>query len=154
MKITTPLGCWRIGTRVRKRKGASWQGHVVGYYSTRLTDIGYCVESERETGSVQIYPASALEPVENEDGRYSSMPKDFERRENLSPAEPSADLVERVARAIARANGDEFANAFKDKPRWTAKRGMSGGRYRDINEPFQSDYLDMALAAIKEAGRP
>jgi len=58
-------------------------------------------------------------------------------------------LVERVARAIARANGDEFANAFRDKSRWNAKRGISGGRYRDINEPMQHDYLEMATAAIE-----
>lgn len=64
MKISEPLGCWKIGTRLRKRKGSSWQGRVVGYYSTSLTNVGYCIESEREPGSVQIYPASALEPVD------------------------------------------------------------------------------------------
>lgn len=61
MKIETPLGCWKIGTRVKKRKGSEWHGRVVGYYSTELTPVGYCVESEREKGSVQIYPAAALE---------------------------------------------------------------------------------------------
>lgn len=66
MKIPEPLGCWRIGTRVRKIKGSSWQGRVVGYYSTSLTDVGYCIESEREPGSVQIYPHSALECVPEE----------------------------------------------------------------------------------------
>lgn len=50
--------------RVRKVKGSSWQGHVVGFYSTELTPIGYCVESEREPGSVQLYPEVALEAVE------------------------------------------------------------------------------------------
>jgi len=59
-----PLGCWRMGTRVRKIKGIRWQGRVVGYYSTALTPVGYAVESETETGSVQIYPASALEVIE------------------------------------------------------------------------------------------
>lgn len=54
-----------LGTRVRKKSGASWQGKIVGYYSTSLTPIGYCVESEREPGSVQIYPASALEVLED-----------------------------------------------------------------------------------------
>lgn len=54
-----------LGTRVRKKSGASWQGKIVGYYSTSLTPIGYCVESEREPGSVQIYPASALEILED-----------------------------------------------------------------------------------------
>ena len=67
MKIQNPLGAWKIGTRVRKKSGSSWQGRVVGYYSTELTDVGYCVESEREPGSVQIYPASALEPVVEEE---------------------------------------------------------------------------------------
>ena len=69
MKIFTPLGALVIGTRLRNKSGSSWQGKVVGYYSTELTEVGYCIESEREPGSVQIYPASALEPVEtNIDG--------------------------------------------------------------------------------------
>lgn len=54
---------FRKGDRVRKRKGSSWQGKVCGYYATMLTPKGYCVESEREPGSVQIYPESALERV-------------------------------------------------------------------------------------------
>jgi hypothetical protein len=56
-------GQFRLGARVRKIKGASWQGRVVGFYSTKLTPEGYAVESEREPGSVQIYPAAALEAV-------------------------------------------------------------------------------------------
>lgn len=55
---------WPLGTRVRKRKGSSWQGRVVGYYSTHLTPRGYAVESEREPGSVQIYPKAALEVID------------------------------------------------------------------------------------------
>lgn len=50
-----------LGDRVRKRSGSSWQGHVVGFYTTALTPNGYAVESEREAGSVQIYPEAALE---------------------------------------------------------------------------------------------
>ena len=53
-----------------------------------------------------------------------------------------------LAKAIASAMGDNFTDAFKNKERWVAKRGQSGGRYRDINEPFQSDYLDAADAAF------
>ncbi len=49
-----------LGDRVRKTKGSSWQGRIVGFYSTELTPIGYAVESEREPGSVQIYPETAL----------------------------------------------------------------------------------------------
>lgn len=59
---------WPSGTRVRKIRGSSWQGRVVGFYSTELTPIGYCVESEREPGSVQIYPEAALELVPMSDG--------------------------------------------------------------------------------------
>lgn len=63
MKIDPPIGAWNLGVRVRKISGSSWQGKVVGYYSTELTPFGYCVESEREPGSVQIYPEKALEFV-------------------------------------------------------------------------------------------
>ncbi|MEM9999972.1 MAG: DfrB family trimethoprim-resistant dihydrofolate reductase [Pseudomonadota bacterium] len=57
---------WPYGKRVRKITGSSWQGYVVGYYTTSLTGEGYCVESEREPGSVQIYPRHALEPVDDQ----------------------------------------------------------------------------------------
>lgn len=49
-----------LGQRVTKTKGSKWTGRVVGFYSTTLTPIGYAVESETETGSVQIYPEAAL----------------------------------------------------------------------------------------------
>lgn len=52
---------FKIGDRVRKKRGSSWQGKVVGFYQTDLTPEGYAVESEREPGSVQIYPVQALE---------------------------------------------------------------------------------------------
>ena len=52
-----------LGDRVRKKSGAAWQGHVVGWYSTKLTPEGYAVESESHPGSVQIYPVAALERV-------------------------------------------------------------------------------------------
>lgn len=65
VEYTPPLSepKFKRGDRVRKIKGASWQGVVVGEYSTKLTPEGYAVESERERGSVQIYPAAALEMV-------------------------------------------------------------------------------------------
>ena len=59
---------FRLGDRVKKRHGASWQGRIVGFYSTKLTHAGYAVESEREVGSVQIYPEAALEAVKDEKG--------------------------------------------------------------------------------------
>jgi len=50
-----------IGDMVRKVRGSQWRGRVVGWYSTGLTPEGYAVESANEAGSVQIYPAVALE---------------------------------------------------------------------------------------------
>lgn len=50
-----------LGDKVRKVRGSQWHGRVVGWYSTELTPEGYAVESDKERGSVQIYPASALE---------------------------------------------------------------------------------------------
>lgn len=58
-----PHAAFRLGDRVRKKSGAAWQGHVVGWYCTKLTPEGYAVESEAHPGSVQIYPVAALELV-------------------------------------------------------------------------------------------
>lgn len=52
---------YSIGQRVQKKSGGSWHGTVVGFYTASLTPRGYAVESEREEGSVQIYPEAALE---------------------------------------------------------------------------------------------
>ena len=54
---------FKIGDSVRKSKGSQWHGVIVGTYSTELTPEGYAVESYTEQGSVQIYPAGALELV-------------------------------------------------------------------------------------------
>ena len=53
---------YKPGDLVRKKSGSQWHGRVVGTYSTSLTPEGYAVESATESGSVQIYPVSALEP--------------------------------------------------------------------------------------------
>lgn len=57
-------------------------------------------------------------------------------------------LIEIMARAIAEGQGDDFDHAHRDKPHWIETRGESGGRYRDINEPRQPDFLDAAEAAL------
>lgn len=61
-----PLSGWKykLGDHLRKKKGGRWTGKVVGFYSTELTPEGYAIESNTEVGSVQIYPESALEPVQ------------------------------------------------------------------------------------------
>ena len=51
---------YKLGDRLTKTRGSKWTGRVVGFYSTNLTPIGYAIESETETGSVQIYPEAAL----------------------------------------------------------------------------------------------
>ncbi len=60
---TAPQGKFAMGDRVRKTSGSEWQGRICGTYSTALTPEGYAVESEAHAGSVQIYPAKALEAV-------------------------------------------------------------------------------------------
>lgn len=60
--ILRPLGFnHSMGDNLRKKSGANWSGKVVGFYSTELTPEGYSIESEQESGSVQIYPLKALE---------------------------------------------------------------------------------------------
>lgn len=60
---SAPTPTFQLGDHVRKTKGSQWRGRVVGTYSTTLTPEGYAVESDTETGSVQIYPVGALELV-------------------------------------------------------------------------------------------
>ena len=64
-----PYDNWRyqLGDRVTKTKGSAWTGRVVGFYSTTLTPEGYAIESDTETGSVQIYPVGALKEVGDAD---------------------------------------------------------------------------------------
>lgn len=54
---------FNLGDVVRKKSGSEWHGAVVGTYSTALTPEGYAVESSAHPGSVQIYPAGALDLV-------------------------------------------------------------------------------------------
>lgn len=60
---TAPQGKFRMGDLVKKSTGSEWQGRICGTYSTALTPEGYAVGSEAHAGSVQIYPAKALELV-------------------------------------------------------------------------------------------
>lgn len=56
-----------INAMVEKVSGSPWHGRVCGFYSTSSTPFGVCVESTREPGSVQIYPAKALCLTERKD---------------------------------------------------------------------------------------
>ena len=68
----------------------------------------------------------------------------------LKPEAPRPPPVwrEEVARVIASALGDDFDHAFVNKSEWNKARGEKGGRYRDINEPMQDDYLAAADAIL------
>lgn len=57
------------------------------------------------------------------------------------------EAIEAAARAIAEALGDSYDHAFISKSYWIAERGESGGRFRDVNEPYQYDYIEAARAA-------
>lgn len=61
------------------------------------------------------------------------------------------EMVEAGARAAAAENGDDFDALPKSKADWTANHGQFGGRFRDVNEPRQGDYLDMARACLTAA---
>ena len=75
-QIQPPLpATFGLGERVRKKSGVAWQGHIVGWYSTKLTPEGYAVESEAHPGSVQIYPVAALERVANQSLEPTSVGK-------------------------------------------------------------------------------
>lgn len=63
-------------------------------------------------------------------------------------------MLEKAARALAEAMGDDFDHAHLHKSEWNATRGMKGGRFRDINEPFQSYYVDGASAVLMAAREP
>jgi len=56
---------FRMGDLVKKSTGSEWEGRVVGWYSTEQTAEGYAVESSAHRNSVQIYPAKALEAVDD-----------------------------------------------------------------------------------------
>lgn len=58
-RLSSPT--FNLGDRVRKKSGSEWEGIVVGFYKTSLNPDGVCVESEAHAGSVQIYPAAALQ---------------------------------------------------------------------------------------------
>ena len=58
------------------------------------------------------------------------------------------NIIQTVARAIAKTRGDDFDRVPVNKSDWTRGQGNFQGRFRDVNEPFQCDYVEMATAAI------
>lgn len=112
---------FKLGDYVAKTSGSKWVGRIVGEYSTELTPEGYAVESSTEHGSVQIYPAKALELAANHSERDLDMVTATPKRKPLTDEEifglyesTSFDWVQGksskgievlFARAIERAHG-------------------------------------------------
>ena len=62
---------FNIGDPVRKITGSSWYGRIVGTYISTLMPEGYCVESARYPGLIQVYPVGALALWLNADDEVS-----------------------------------------------------------------------------------
>lgn len=102
--MTTPPK-FRLGDRVAKVSGSSWHGVIVGTYSTTLTPEGYAVESEREPGSVQIYPAAALaQAAEDDEARLLREADDLQAR--IDATIRSLDETRDARRALAALRGE------------------------------------------------
>lgn len=114
---------WPLGTRVRKVRGASWRGSVVGYYQTALTQEGYAVESEREEGSVQIYPKAALEVVLGELVDYKDAAGSEAERVNELQAE--VERLREVLEKIHERGHDSILNVGRVLSKM-AKDGLKG----------------------------
>ena len=65
-----------------------------------------------------------------------------------------SEMIERVARAVATELGDDFDLAFADKAAWRKSQGNKDGRYRDINEPTQADFIEVARAVLRVMREP
>ena len=66
---------------------------------------------------------------------------------------PNSEDVERAARVLAELDGIGFDDAPKNKQEWTRKGGKFGGRFRDVNEPMQLDFLESAEAVLRDHHR-
>ena len=64
------------------------------------------------------------------------------------------NIVKRVAKAIAEKNGDDYDKIPQNKKEWVDSQGVFQGRFRDVNEPYQVDYYDMAEGAIRAMTPP
>jgi hypothetical protein len=94
---------FKLGDYVAKTSGSQWSGYIVGEYSTELTPEGYAVESSTERGSVQIYPAKALELAERQSQRPSQLKPLTEEELNKIMTETwgSASIAPQSAPAFA-----------------------------------------------------
>jgi len=121
---------FKMGDKVRKTSGSQWKGTVVGTYSTELTPEGYAVESSAETGSVQIYPAKALELWDGEAEGYTAVDMATARaegfRDGLAAVKPApaqdelwavhAQGPDELYAAFSREDAEQHAAALNSLP--------------------------------------
>ena len=98
-------GKFSRGDRVRKVGGSQWEGIVVGEYSTTLTPEGYAVESCAHAGSVQIYPAKALELVSQDNDCAGT---GHAKQQETDHPEHNLELVGQAIRAAVAAERQEI----------------------------------------------
>lgn len=55
-----------FGASAKKKGKADWRGRICGWYRTDMTPLGYVIESAYHFGSVQLYPATGIEPWDGE----------------------------------------------------------------------------------------
>lgn len=105
-KPTRETQTFKRGDLVRKKGDrGQWHGVVCGEYSATCTPEGYNVESLLERGSVQIYPASALEPWDGVTPQTAAMREALEALEEINQREK--DRVE----TIRKKNPNEIVEA-------------------------------------------
>ena len=108
---------FKLGDHVCKTKGSSWVGHVVGFYSTELTPVGYAVESSRERGSVQIYPEAALKLIDP----ASPLREGEDSAGRIPGATAAFRAIDVADRLIQSAYGDEVPSEWNKAFRSVAK---------------------------------
>jgi hypothetical protein len=115
---------FKLGDYVAKKSGSQWSGRIVGEYSTELTPEGYAVESSTEHGSVQIYPAKALELAANHSERDLDIviapPQQQAEPVGWANLEPGFDCSERFVFMNANAAKLYDKTCYKLTPVYTA----------------------------------
>lgn len=153
-----PATKFKVGDLVTKTKGSQWKGRVVGTYSTTLTPEGYAVESSTERGSVQIYPAAALELVEAAQAEQSAITSES----GTPPAEQSAapkaapgerDQAAQRLRELAGITQDDVTDPLHPRYIEGYKAGHAAGRRRAAPQPAplsEREEIAMVDAAMVE----
>lgn len=121
---------FQIGDEVRKVKGSQWHGRVVGTYSTDLTPEGYAVESSTEKGSVQIYPAAALEIAEGTNDQVKESPGNWQPIDT-APLDGTIVLLHK--------SGEVFAGWYEESDGYGCVYGWNFVDDSTVNLQFATD---------------